>query len=142
MITTAGSTREQTVCGQVWTYDFKTGQVEAQNPKNMAALKVGRFAREAVYLPKADLMLVGYVLQQDGKQVMPVYDPASNEWLAAELPGCEFMARRRQVGTSVGLGLVYDPKRDLTWAVLCQLKPGSVQVLRFDRESARLAPIK
>ena len=46
--------------GQVWTYDLKTGQVTQRNPAGMEAVQGKRFSREAVYLPKHDLLLLGY----------------------------------------------------------------------------------
>jgi len=136
MVTTLS--RSVGVQGQVWSYSFKTGECRKLNPTNMAALKTGRFAREAVYLPKADLMMLGYLLKVGGKSVVPFYDPAKNEWLVAEQPGSKFLGGRGGVGCSVGLGLAYDPKRDLVWGVLCDLRPGHLRALRFDRAAANL----
>jgi hypothetical protein len=142
MVTTLSSSRESTVCGQVWAYAFQTGTCRKLNPTNMDAVKVGRFAREAVYLPKDDLMMLGYRVRVGDKFMTPFYDPAENEWSGAEQPGGEFLARRGGVGCSVGLGLVYDPKRRLTWGVLCSLRPGALRALRFDRETTGLTELK
>ncbi len=141
MITTRNH-RDSTVEGQVWTYDFATGVCEAKNPANMEAVKVARFAREAVYLPEDDLMMVGFILNVDGKSVVPFYDPAENNWLVAELAGSEFISGRGGVGDSVGLGLVYDPKRNLTWGVLCDLRPGHLRAMRLDRQRANLTVLE
>jgi galactose oxidase-like protein len=135
MVTTLS--RKVGVQGQVWSYDFKTGECKKLNPANMSAVKVGRFAREAVYLPKDDLMMLGYRVKIGDKVVTLFYDPAKNEWLAAGQPGSDVISGKRG-GGSVGLGLVYDPKRNLTWAVLCDLRPGHVRALRFDRATAKL----
>jgi len=140
MVTTTG--RAMGVQGQVWSYSFKTGACRKLNPTNMAAVKVGRFAREAVYLPKDGLMMLGYRIKVGDKLLTLFYDPAKNEWLAAEQPGSKFLAGRGGVGCSVGLGLVYDPKRDLVWGVLCDLRPGHLRALRFERTTAKLAPLK
>jgi hypothetical protein len=107
----------------------------------MEALKTGRFAREAVYLPSADLVMLGYILEVDGRKVVPFYDGGENEWLVADLPGSDFIAGER--GCSVDLGLVYDAKRDLVWGVKCKLRGrGALNVLRFDRDRARLSKLR
>ena len=123
--------------GQVWTYDLKTGAVKQLNPKGMTAIPGKRFAREAVLLPKDDLLLMGYKF--DGK--IPIYDLAKNQWFTAEIPRSDFMART-EPGASVDLGLAYDAKRNLVWAVMCQLKPGALQVLKLDRATLSLKPLE
>jgi hypothetical protein len=114
--------------GQVWAYDLATGRVTKLNPTGMKAIEGKRFAREAVYIPESDSLLAGYVVE--GR--MPIYDAAENGWLLVELPGSEFISRT-PTGASVDLGLAYDAKRKLVWAVMCQLKPGAIQVLRFEK---------
>jgi hypothetical protein len=127
--------------GQVWTYEFRSGNVEAKDPAGMEAIQVKRFAREAVYLPKADVVMLGYLLEHNGRKLVPLYDCAENRWLGAEIPGAEFLSRRGS-GASVDLGLAYDPKRDLVWGVLCRLRPGSLQVLRLDRKTLAASPLR
>jgi hypothetical protein len=130
--------------GQVWSYDFKTGECKSLDPANREALKAGRFAREAVYLPKCDMMLVGYLLNVGGKKVLPFYDCEKNEWLVAEIPGAEgFIGRRGGIGSSVDLGLIYETKRDLVWGTLCRLRDENhMKVLRADRASLKLEVLK
>lgn len=49
--------------------------------------------------------------------------------------------RSKEAGASVDLGLVYDPKRELVFAVLCHLEPGAVRALRLDgRTLKRIEP--
>jgi hypothetical protein len=140
MVTTQ-DTKNVTVEGQVWTYDFPSGVVTRKDPTNMGALKTGRFAREAVYLPDADLLMLGYILDVDGQKVVPFYDCEDNQWLVAELPGSDFIAGER--GCSVDLGLVYDAKRGLIWGVKCELAAqGALNVLRFDRETAAVRVLR
>ena len=67
--------------GQVWSCDLATGEVRKLDPQGREAIKVKRFAREAVYLPKADRVMVGYLLEKGGKLVVPFYDCAGNRWL-------------------------------------------------------------
>jgi len=123
--------------GQVWTYDLTSGTVTKRNPTGMKSIEGKRFAREAVYLPEADWLLMGYRLA--GK--VPIYRIDENRWYAAELPGSEFISRT-ETGSSVDLGLVYDAKRKLVWAVLCQLKPGALQVLHVDRSKLDVRPLE
>ncbi|MCE9606363.1 MAG: hypothetical protein K8U03_15820 [Planctomycetia bacterium] len=128
---------DQEPLGQLWTYDLTTGRVVKRNPIGMKALPGKRFAREAVFLPHDDLVLFGYRFNG----ATPIYDPTSNTWSTVELPGSEFMTRT-EPGASVDLGLAYDPKRGLVWAVMCQLKPGALQLLRVDRSSLSLKPLE
>jgi len=135
LIMTTSSDREP--LGQLWTYDLKTGRVVKRNPLGMKSIPGKRFAREAVLLPKDDVVLFGY--RFDG--LMPIYDLAANSWSTAELPGSEFITRT-EPGSSVDLGLAYDSKRDWVWAVMCRLNPGALQVLRVDRSSLDLKPLE
>jgi len=130
--------------GQVWSYDFKTGESKALDPANRDAVKGGRFAREAVYLPKCDMMMLGYLLKVGGKLVVPFYDCAKNQWLVAEVAGAEgFITRKGRAGSSVDLGLIYDAKRDLVWGALCMLRrDGALRALRVDRKTLNLKPLK
>jgi Galactose oxidase, central domain len=138
------SWRDPVPQGQVWSYDFKTGEAKALDPVNKGALKTGRFAREAVYLPKSDMLMLGYLLKVDGKLVVPFYDCAKNKWFTAEMPGAEgFINRKGRAGSSVDLGLIYDAKRDLVWGTLCALRgDGHLRVLRIDRKSLKLIELK
>jgi hypothetical protein len=82
-----------------------------------------------------------------GRQVVPLYDPEKNRWLAAELPGSHFISgggkrRNNLAGTSCDLGLAYDAKRDLVWGVLGNLRPGALNVLRVKREELSLVELK
>jgi len=131
LVMTTSDAREP--LGQLWTYELKTGRVVKRNPSGMKSIPGKRFAREAVALPNDDLILFGY--RFDGK--MPLYDPIANAWSTAVLPGSEFITRT-EPGASVDLGLAADPKRNLVWAVMCQLKPGALQVLRFERSTLDL----
>lgn len=131
------TTSDKEPFGQVWAYDLKNGAVAKLDPAGMRSIQGKRFAREAVYLPNEDYLLMGYRLNG----AVPLYDAAGNRWLAAEVPGAEFISREK-TGASVDLGLAYDAKRNLVWAVMCQLKPGALQVLRLDRSSLATTPLE
>lgn len=139
MTTSPEQTKEPV--GQVWSCDLKTGTVKKLDPEGREAIKVGRFAREAVYLPKSDLVMLGY--PWNGQTLF--YSAADNRWLSAAIPGSEFYARKAQDGmvASVDLGLVYDARRDLVWAVMCKLQgTGDLQALRIDAGTLKLQPVK
>jgi hypothetical protein len=123
--------------GQVWACDLATGAVTRLNPVGQEKIVVKRFAREAVYLPKRDLVMM--VSHLGTMNRLAFYDAAKNRWLVADVPGSEFFARPEAV-SSVDLGLHYDPARDLVWGVMCKLHPGSVQALRVD-EQLKLEPV-
>lgn len=129
--------------GQVWSVDFGSGEVSELNPAGKEKIVCKRFAREAVYLPASDMVLLGYILRDgDEDEVVPIYDCANNRWLKAEIEGSRFInARKAAPGSSVDLGLVYDAKRDLIWGTLCNLKPGSLQVLKLDAKSLKIKPM-
>lgn len=127
--------------GQVWAADLKSGEVKALNPEGMDAIKCARFARESVYLPKGDLLMMGFLLPIEGGVAVPFYDCEKNRWLAAKMPSAEFF-NRGKAGSSVDLGLVYDAKRDLVWGTLCALKQGCLQVLKVDAATLSAEPLK
>ena len=127
--------------GQVWSCELKTGAVKKLNPEGMDAIKGGRFARESVFLPKSDLVMLGFLLP-GGKALVPFYDCEANRWQAAEMAGAEFM-NRGTPGSSVDLGLAYDAKRDLVWGVLCSLRAkGALHAVRVDKEKLGAQPLK
>jgi hypothetical protein len=122
--------------GQVWAVDLATGEVKKLNPAGQEKIVVKRFGRESVFLPKRDLVMIGYHLgwTEGKKNRIPFYDAADNRWLVADLPECEFFSRQGE-GASVDLGLIYDAPRDLVWAVMCRLQsPQDLQVIRLDEK--------
>ena len=122
--------------GQVWSVALATGEVQKLNPAGQEKIVVKRFAREAVFLPKQDLVMIGYHLggEANQKNRVPFYDVAGNRWLTADLPGSDFFSRQG-AGASVDLGLIYDVPRDLIWAVMCRLQgPQDLQVIRLNEK--------
>jgi hypothetical protein len=131
LLTTVEGLKPGEAPGQLWSIDRKTGECSMLNPQGRDKLVTPRFAREAVYVAKQDVFLFG-ILIGDGLQT-PFYLPESNTWQLANIPGAEVMnSHRKQPGGSVDLGLLYDAKRDLVYAVLCPLRPGALRVLRVD----------
>ncbi|MCG3179799.1 MAG: hypothetical protein BIFFINMI_02144 [Phycisphaerae bacterium] len=139
--TTAGKDKPH---GQVWSADLKTGQVKALDPAGMNAITGSRFARESAYLPGCDLVMFGFLLAGENGVVVPFYDCDKNRWLTAAMPGADFIngKRKAEPGSSVDLGLVYDPKRDLVWGVLCGLRgEGALQVVKVDAATLNAGPL-
>jgi hypothetical protein len=86
------------------------------------------------------MMLVGYRLKIGEKFVVPLYDCAKNQWLGAEIAGSEIISGK--TGCAVCLGLTYDPKRGLVWALDCVMrrKKGTLRVLSLDTGSLKAEP--
>jgi hypothetical protein len=129
--------------GQVWSVDLSSGAVQRLNPAGREKIAVKRFGRESVFLPKRDLVMIGYHLgwTEGKKNQVPFYDVAGNRWLAADLPDSEFFSRQGE-GASVDLGLIYDAPRDLVWAVMCKMQgPKDLNVIRID-ENLMLTPVE
>jgi Galactose oxidase, central domain len=107
----------QKVSGKIWRYDMETGVAEELTPGNIESIgrnkRAFRTIREIVYLPKLDLLLFNNIC--NGKQV--AYDPEKNSWVLLDL------ARNPKDGKvlkdlgGVNIGLMYDAKRDLLWAM-------------------------
>lgn len=127
--------------GQVWSADLKTSEVKMLNPTGMECIKGQRFARESAYLPQNDMVMIGFLLQQESGLVVPFYDCDKNSWLGAKIPGQEFI-NRGVAGSSVDLGFFYEPKRNLVFATLCNLKPGALQVIKIDSATLGATPLK
>jgi len=127
--------------GQIWTVDLQTGETRKHDPEGMDAIRGRGTMRESVYLPKCDMVMFGHLLPRDGGLVVPFYDCQKNRWLGAKMAGMEFINAGKS-GGSVDLGLVYDPKRDVVWGVLCALRPGCLQVARIEAATLAAAPLK
>lgn len=139
LLTTTHGEKDIDHSGQIWSCNLKTGLVKRLNPAGREAIRVQRFARESAYLPKLDLVMLGYHLEKNNR--IPFYDVQRNAWRVASVPGSEFFARRDN-GVSVDLGLYYDSERDLVWGVMCKLRAdGAVQILRAD-ENLDLQPLE
>jgi len=93
--------------GQVWRYEMRTGVVRAMDPAGMKAVGMKVRPRESVYLPKQDLVL--HNAFAENRQI--AYEPARNRWVT--LP----IAKAHKDLGGVSIGLMYDPKRDLVWAM-------------------------
>jgi Galactose oxidase, central domain len=122
--------------GNVATYDPKTGEARWLDPPGVERALVP--CRETVYLPGADMVLVGgRVGDADGNWRWLAYDCGANAWVGLELGGDDPVGKAGAFNNSVGL--TYDPARELVWAVG---QYSHVHVLRFDPKSAKAVVLK
>ncbi len=100
--------------GNVAAYDLKTGAVSWLDPAG--ADKALAACRETVYVPEADVVLIGArVPGAGGAQEWLAYDCAKNVWLSVPLTGEDPIGKRGAFNNS--MGLMYDPARKVVWAV-------------------------
>jgi hypothetical protein len=121
--------------GEMYEVDVKTNAVKALAPAGRDGVKQVRFLREAVYDPANDLVLFGLLFSGDDRRTL-AYDCAGNRWVSLKLSGDD---PNGKTGRNVSLGLMYDAKRKLFWAVDTN---SNVFVLRLDPKTADVQPLK
>jgi sialidase-1 len=123
--------------GQLYALDLKTNTVSTLSPKGMEAASAIPYLCQLRYDTANDLLLVGATLppEGDGPRRTPAYDCASNRWITLALGGTDPSGK---AGRNVSLGLMYDAKRKLFWAVDTN---SQVYVLRLDVKSADVKPL-
>jgi hypothetical protein len=123
---------KQTYDGQVHEVEWRTGRVRALSPKGMAAAGAIPYLCQIRSDAGQDLLLVGATLPPDvgGVRRTPAYDCAGDRWLSLQLGGEDPSGK---TGRNVSLGLMYDARRKLFWAVDTH---SQVYVLRLDRKTA------
>ncbi|MBL8799478.1 MAG: hypothetical protein JNM56_36690, partial [Planctomycetia bacterium] len=124
--------------GQLHALDNKTLAVSQLSPKNMAAATGIPYLCQIRYDEINDLLLVGGLLPADetGARRTPAYDCANNQWVSLKIGGTDPSGKS---GRNVSLGLMYDAKRKLFWAVDTN---SQVYVLRLDPKTADMQPLK
>jgi len=115
--------------GQIWRYDLKTTEVKAMDPSGMKSIGMKVRPRESIYLPKFDLVM--YNGFADNRQA--AYDPSKNAWVTLGI------AKTHKGLGGVGIGLMYDPKRELVWAMDNGRR---MYVLKIDPKTVGIAPAK
>ena len=123
--------------GEVHSLDLKTGEVTKLSPGGSAAAAKIPYLCQLRYDPEHDLLLVGATLPPDasGLRRTPAYDCAGNRWVSLKIGGDDPSGK---VGRNVSLGMMYDAKRHLFWAVDTNSK---VFVLRLDPATADMQPL-
>ncbi|MCX7590854.1 MAG: hypothetical protein N2255_04415, partial [Kiritimatiellae bacterium] len=122
--------------GEVEEYDLKKGEALFLSPSGKEVSLLGDVrCRELVYLPEWDAVLIASrVPDGEAKWRWPVYDCEKNEWMAVLFSGEEPIEK----DYNVSLGLVYDLRRKLVWAMDAYAK---VWALRVDLKAADIRPV-
>ncbi|HEX7896765.1 MAG TPA: kelch repeat-containing protein [Planctomycetota bacterium] len=116
--------------GEIQAVD-KDGVVSALNPEGKAAAVAVPYLCQIRYDVANDLFLVGGTVE--GRT--PAYDPEKNRWVTLKIGGEDPSGKK---GRNVSLGMMYDAKRKLFWAVDTN---SHVYVLRLDPATADLRPL-
>ena len=121
---------------KIQTVDLRTWEVGVLEPAGNGTLVP--YLCQIRYDEENDLFLVGGTLPPDdsGFRRTPAYDPEGNRWVSLRIPGDDPSGPR---GRNVSLGLMYDARRKVFWAVDTNSK---VFVLRLDPKTADLQPVK
>jgi hypothetical protein len=116
--------------GNVAAYDLGSGKAKWLAPAGAARALVA--CRETVYLPDADLVLVGGRVKANEGWLWLGYDCGKNAWVGIELSGDDPIGKAGSFNNS--MGLMYDPARKLVWAVG---QHSHLFALRYDPKTAR-----
>ena len=135
--------------GQLQTLDPSTGQVDKLTPQGSAGAAAIPYLCQIRYDADHDLLLVGGTLPpaaanstgdasspDAGLRRTPAYDCAGNRWVSLKVTGDDPSGKS---GRNVSLGLMYDAKRKLFWAVDTK---SEVFVLRLDPKQADMRPLE
>jgi sialidase-1 len=123
--------------GELYALDLQTNTVSTLSPKGMEAANAIPYLCQLRYDAANDLLLVGATLPPEGDRPRrtPAFDCATNRWITLALGGTDPSGK---AGRNVSLGLMYDAKRKLFWAVDTN---SQVYVLRLDVKSADVKPL-
>ncbi len=125
--------------GQLHSLDPESGQVGSLAPEGSAAAAAIPYLCQFRYDPQHDLLLGGCTLppaEEGGQRRTPAYDCQGNRWVSLRIAGDDPSGK---AGRNVSLGLLYDAKRKLFWAVDTK---SEVFVLRLEPTSADLRPLE
>jgi hypothetical protein len=119
--------------GDLRAVDLKSGQTEVLHPEGGA--RGAAPSREAIYLPEWDAILLGARPAGEPSASAPaspaeqsrwlLYDCARNAWTDVALGGADPLGKGR---FNVSLGLMYDPKRHLVWAMDILSRPSVLRL--------------
>jgi hypothetical protein len=123
--------------GELHEVSVKTWTAALVSPENKDAASGMPYLCQIRYDSVNDLLLVGGTLKpgDDGVRRTPAYDPAGNRWVSLKITGDDPNGKN---GRNVSLGMMYDAKRKVFWAVDTN---SQVYVLQLDLKSADLKPM-
>ncbi len=121
--------------GDITACNAGTGELTLLDPAGKSGAAAS--SREAVYLPACDGVLIAARPQAspDGKSRWLFYDCAKNAWFGLHLGGADVLGKER---FNPSLGIMYDPKRKLVWAMDMLSRP---YALRLDMTTADVLPL-
>lgn len=124
--------------GKLHVVDLKTLAVSTLTPKGAAAATAIPYLCQIRYDSTSDLLLVGGTLPPDetGLRRTPAYDSAEDRWVSLKIIGDDPSGKS---GRNVSLGMMYDARRKLFWAVDTS---SNVFVLRLEPKTADLQPLR
>lgn len=124
--------------GTMQAVDLKTLEVSTLTPPNAAAAADVPYLCQIRYDAANDLLLVGGTLPpgSDGLRRTPAYDPSGNRWVSLKITGDDPSGKN---GRNVSLGLMYDARRQLFWAVDTN---SQVYVLKLNPATADVQAMK
>jgi hypothetical protein len=120
--------------GRIHSVDLETWTVGVLEPAGKEAAVAVPYLCQIRYDAEHDLFLVGGTIAGDERRT-PAYDPAGDRWVTLRIGGDDPSGPK---GRNVSLGLMYDAKRKLFWAVDTN---SQVFVLRLDPATAGLRPM-
>ena len=123
--------------GRLFAVEWKTKAVSTLAPSNKESASAVPYLCQLRYDGENDLLLVGGTLPPvDGLRRTPAYDCARDQWVSLKITGDDPSGKS---GRNVSLGLMYDAKCKLFWAVDTN---SNVFVLRLDPKTADMQPMK
>ena len=123
--------------GELHEVSLKSWTVAAISPAGKEAAAEIPYLCQIRYGHINDLFLVGATLKpgDDGVRRTPAYDPAKNRWVSLNIAGDD---PNGKTGRNVSLGMMYDAKRRVFWAVDTN---SQVYALKLDAAKADLRPM-
>jgi hypothetical protein len=124
--------------GIITSIDLSSSKVTQLKPTGFESAAVIPYLCQLRYDMKHDLVLVGATLwaEDETRRRTPAYDCQNNRWVTLKITGADPNGKK---GRNVSLGLMYDARRSIFWAVDTDSR---VTVLRLDPETADMQPIK
>jgi len=123
--------------GELHEVSVKTWAVASISPEGKEPAAGIPYLCQIRYDVANDFFLVGGLLKagEDGVRRTPAYDPAGNRWVSLKITGDDPSGK---TGRNVSLGMMYDAKRKVFWAVDTN---SQVYVLQLDVKTADLKPM-
>ncbi|HEV3026461.1 MAG TPA: hypothetical protein VG457_02755, partial [Planctomycetota bacterium] len=123
--------------GTVAQVDLRSGDVTILSPEGKEKASAIPYLCQLRYAPAYDLVLGGCTLEPDAEGIRrtPAFDCAGGRWVSLKIGGEDPSGQK---GRNVSLGMMFDAKRNLFWAVDTN---SNVFVLRLEVPAADVKPL-